>query len=314
MRTPHGPSILILACWLVSCATDEPPEAAASPEPLRRAFSVCGFANPESVAAHAGHRYVSNIGAVQDPTAVDGDGFISDLDARGNVLELSAFKPEVAPLNAPKGLAIVEDRLYVADIDRVVGFDIETREPVFEAKWEPGAPTLLNDLAVLDDQTLLVSDTLGGALLRLDLETSSLATFVGDVPGANGIAIDARRHLAWIVGVGADFAGGGLFVIDLTQAQPSAHQVDGPFGILDGIAVLPNGNLVISDWVSLEPAPGRLLVVTSDGEERRSIELGELQGPADFYFDRRRDALWIPAMTENCVRVSAVPRRHSSSR
>jgi sugar lactone lactonase YvrE len=207
---------------------------------------------------------------------------------------------------------VVEDRLYVADIDRVVGFDIETREPVFEATWEPGAPTLLNDLAVLDDHTLLVSDTLAGTLLALDLETSEFAAFASDVPGANGIAIDARRHHAWIVGVGADFAGGGLFAIDLDQPELGAHRVDGPFGILDGIAVLPNGNLVISDWVSLERAPGRLTVVTPDGEQVRSIELDDLHGPADFYFDRRRQALWIPAMTDNCVRVR--PQIQSSSR
>jgi hypothetical protein len=42
-----------------------------------------------------------------------------------------------AVLNAPKGLAVVCDRLYVADIDRVVGFDIETRKSVFEAVWSP---------------------------------------------------------------------------------------------------------------------------------------------------------------------------------
>jgi hypothetical protein len=90
---------------------------------------------------------------------------------------------------------------------RVAGFDIDTREPIFEATWEPGAPTLSNDLAVLDDHTLLVSDTLGGTLLRLDLDSATFELFAEGIPGANRIAIHARRQRVWIVGVGADFAG-----------------------------------------------------------------------------------------------------------
>jgi hypothetical protein len=311
MQTLYRTWIVAGACWLASCAADGPTEVAADLEPLSKPISICGFAHPESVAARGRHRYVSNIGAVQDPTALDGDGFISDMDAQGNVLELTAFKPEDTALNAPKGLAVVADRLYVADLDRVVGFDVDTRERVFEALWQPGAPTLLNDLAVLNDHALLVSDTLGGTLLRLDLDTKQFELLASAIPGANGIAIDARHQRVWIVGVGADFNGGGLFAFDLDRPERGAQRVEGPFGVLDGIALLPNAELLISDWVSnAEPVPGRLFVVTASGKREHPIELGDdLHGPADFYLDHKRDALWIPAMTDNCVRVIAAPRR-----
>lgn len=304
MRTLFGTLIAILA----SCTADQPLDVEADAAPLPKAGAICGFAHPESVAAHEGHRYVSNLGTLQDPTGLDGDGFVSDLDARGNILELTAFKPEHAPLNAPKGLAVVDDRLYVADIDRVVGFDIATREAVFEAIWEPNAPTLLNDLAVLDDATLLVSDTLGGTLLRLDLTTGQFALIAPELPGANGIAIDPEARRAWIVGVGSDFMGGGVFAVDLDEPERGARAIEGPFGVLDGVSLLPNGRLLISDWVSSEPTPGRLLVVTPANGKERSIEL-DLHGPADFYLDRKRDVLWIPAMTDNCVRVIDWSRR-----
>jgi hypothetical protein len=161
---------------------------------------------------------------------------------------------------------------------------------------------------VLDDHTLLVSDTLGGTLLRLDLDSGTFERVADGIPGANGIAIDARRQRVWTVGVGADFNGGGLFRIDLNGTEHEAQRVGELFGVLDGIALLPSGKLVISDWVSNDPVPGLLWVVTPAGEIERSIELDDLHGPADFDLDRKRGALWIPAMTDNCIRVVPAPR------
>ena len=88
---------------------------------------VDGFASPESVVSLSGRHFVSNMGAGIKPTEKDGDGFISEIDDAGHVVDLHAFpKKDGGTLNAPKGLAIVAGRIYVADIDRVVGFDIAT--------------------------------------------------------------------------------------------------------------------------------------------------------------------------------------------
>ena len=55
--------------------------------------------------------YVANINC--DPSAKDGNGFISVLNPVGSVKNLEWIKN----LNAPKGMAIFKGKLYVADID-----------------------------------------------------------------------------------------------------------------------------------------------------------------------------------------------------
>ncbi|HKP63926.1 MAG TPA: hypothetical protein VJV78_44635 [Polyangiales bacterium] len=288
---------------LVSCAADVRSDAP-DVESLSIRRSICGFSHPESVAAARGRYFVSNIGAELDPTAADADGFISELDRHGEILALRAF----APLDAPKGLAVVERTLYVADLARVVGFDIDSHERVFEASVTGDTPVLLNDLAVVDTHTLWVSDTLGNALWRLDLPSAGLTPIAHDVLGANGIAIDHARGRAYVVGVGADFGGGGLYELAL-DGNGGAREIDGPFGVLDGLALLHDGRLIASDWVELEqPAAGELITFTRAGKRQRTVRLAEeLHGPADFYYDARAELLWVPAMADNCVRVVPVP-------
>src|SRR5687768_8932286 len=122
-------TILVFAV-MASCLPSAPPARTSAPLPRTVA---CGFASPESVVGAAGHYYVSNIGRELAPLAKDGDGFISELDERGDVVALRAFPRADEKLNAPKGLALVSNTLYTADIDRVVGFDRGSRAKVFEA-------------------------------------------------------------------------------------------------------------------------------------------------------------------------------------
>ena len=58
--------------------------------------------------------YVSNIS--NHPFKKDGSGFISKVDLDGKIVELNW----VGKLNAPKGLTIVNDKLYAADVDELV--------------------------------------------------------------------------------------------------------------------------------------------------------------------------------------------------
>jgi len=271
--------------------------------------ATCGLSHPESIAAHGERRFVSNIGSALAPAEADGDGFISELDERGELVELHAFAPAETPLHAPKGLAVVGERLYVADLDRVVGFALDTRERVFEAALAREPVPFLNDLAVLDEHTLLVSDTAGGEVLRLDLDDRTFTTMATGVPGANGLAFDARAMRAYVVGIGADFSGGGLYALDLEGRGAAAEPIEGPFGLFDGLAELSNGELVASDWVDIaEPMPGRLLTFSTTGRPTGTYELaGALRGPADFYYDRAAALLWVPETQDGCVRVIALP-------
>lgn len=85
---------------------------------------VTGFAHPESVLIDGDRRFVSNIGEKLDPLGHDGDGFVSELDADGRIVALRALPIDSDRLDSPKGMAMLGGRLYVADIDRIVGFDL----------------------------------------------------------------------------------------------------------------------------------------------------------------------------------------------
>ncbi len=264
---------------------------------------VRGFSHPESVLIDGQRRFVSNLGAMRDPFGHDGDGFISELDADGRIVALRAFPREGKKLDSPKGMAVLDGRLYVADINRVVGFDLATREQVFEARVPGDEPTLLNDMVVAHD-AMIVSDTLRGKLYRVDIADGAFTVFADGLPGANGVAWDAVKNRILINGVGADFAGGDLFEVN---GAGVVHRLEhGPHGLFDGIAVLGDGRIVVSDWLTFaRPAAGAITIHAADGSGGVRFEAGlDIHGPADFAVDEASRSIWIPAMVDNEVVIA----------
>ncbi len=256
---------------------------------------ITGFASPESVLVAGDHVYVANVGAKLDPLGKDGDGFISRLAPDGTVQEMHAFPGDGSVLDAPKGMALVGATLYVADIDRVVGFDTATGSRSFEAALPPGPQAFANDIAADGDGTLLVTDTLRNAVFRLDPATGSWTQLTDAVPGANGIAVDPDNGTIAVAGIGAGFTGGDVFTLG-ADGRPTML-TGGPHGLLDGIAFRPDGSLLVSDWVSIDPpAAGRIV----DGRGAVTASGDDLRGPADFALgpDGR---LWVPSMPGNSV-------------
>lgn len=289
-------SRLLPLAILAACLTG----ASASAE-IATPIVIRGFANPESVLIGPEMRYVSNLGEKLDPAAHDGDGFVSLLDAQGMVLELRAF----TGLNAPKGMALSDGRLYVADIDRVVGFDLATRRQISSAQLPGAAPSLLNDIALMGDR-LLVTDTLRGELYELDPQTGRFVSRAQGIPGANGLVWDPDRGQAVIAALGADFMGGDLFA--WSPADGLRRMPDSPHGIFDGVALLPDGRVFVSDWVSLTPQSGAFLIFDPGTGESVASQLGvQIHGPADFALDATNDELWIPAMIDGSVVVLPLP-------
>lgn len=284
--------LAILAACLAS-----PGLAETTPAPV----TISGFSHPESVLIAPSLRYVSNIGADLAPLAKDGDGFISILDADGAIIELRGF----TGMDAPKGMALVRGVLYVADIDRVIGFDPETRDQVFSANMDCPQPCLLNDIVATGDK-LLVSDTVRGQLYELDPASGSFTLLAEGIPGANGLAWDEARDEAVIVALGSDFGGGHVFT--WSAAEGLAQIPDSPFGVFDGLALLPDGDLLVSDWVSLTPRPGAMLRINPNTGAASEVALPmPIRGPADFAFDAAGNRLWIPATLDGAVNIVATP-------
>ncbi|NQU55268.1 MAG: ATP-binding protein, partial [Bacteroidetes bacterium] len=95
--------------------------------------------------------YVANVNG--NPAEKDGNGFISILDADGNITNLKW----ITNLNAPKGMAIYKNKLYVSDITQLVEIDIEKGEII--KKYDAVNSVFLNDVSADNSGMIFVSDT-----------------------------------------------------------------------------------------------------------------------------------------------------------
>ena len=263
---------------------------------------LTGFVTPES-ALHDEARdvyWVSNIGA-GGPLGHDGDGFLSRVHPDGRV-EAGVIGPQHgAHLDAPKGMALVGDTLYVADIDRVRAFDADTGAPTGEIAI--AGAEFLNDVAAAPDGTLYVSDTGADANLTPTGHDAVYRIRPGAAPerwlsGAtlgnpNGLAVTADA--VWLV----TFGSGELIELALDGTIRARHAAPQGQGSLDGIEPLADGRFLITSW-----AAKAILIATRDGEF--AIERDGVESPADLGLDRSRGRVLLPLMNANTVLIDDV--------
>ena len=70
-------------------------------------------------------------------------------------------------LNAPKGMALRGDTLFVADIDILRMFNRRTGAPLGGVDVAERGATFLNDVAVGPDGSLYITDDAGGTIWRV---------------------------------------------------------------------------------------------------------------------------------------------------
>jgi sugar lactone lactonase YvrE len=323
-------SVLALAVVLVACSKDKPSEVtttAAQPtgttmaggttKPAETARAPAtppapsmgkpvltfkdGLNTPESVLYdQATDEYiVSNIAG--DPLAHDGNGYIAKLAPDGKVIEAKWIegKKKGVTLNAPKGLAIAGDKLYVGDIDTVRIFDEKTGAPAGEVKIPGG--TFVNDLAVAHDGRVLVSDSGlrsgkqamepsgSDAVYAIDKDKKLTTIAKGkELGGPNGLL--PRADKTWVVG----FQSGELYSLDAKGKRADVQKL--PNGSLDGIVALPSGDLLVSSWDAsgvFRGKPGGSFEVVLEG----------VKAPADIGYDTKRGRLLVPLFNDNEIRV-----------
>ncbi|MCP4849882.1 MAG: hypothetical protein GY899_18240, partial [Verrucomicrobiaceae bacterium] len=190
-----------------------------------------GVTAPESIYLDkkSGFLFVSQIGE-GGGMAKDGDGWITKMTPEGKVVE----KKWATGLNAPKGLRSSGDKLWVADIDRILAFSITSAKKVSELKV-PGA-LFLNDLACGKDGTVYVSDMLAGKIYQFKEETLDLSVLIeGDrIEQPNGLLVHKGKLIigGWGQNIQSDFSTetpGRLLSLDLKSGELNAITTD-PIG------------------------------------------------------------------------------------
>ncbi|MCK5236703.1 MAG: hypothetical protein KAR06_06930, partial [Deltaproteobacteria bacterium] len=257
-----------------------------------------GFSSPESVASDNKGKmfFVSNVGEELLPSTKDGDGFISLVTKEGKIKELKYLPAGDEFLDAPKGMVVVGKVLYVTDIDRVVGYNIKNRKKVFELDMSSEGSLFLNDLVVVGKDTLLVSATDIGKIYIINTgKEPSYELLAGGIPYVNGLYFDPHSSMVFVVSFGGEEKKiGDIGVIDLASDKASYKVLKKDVGQLDGVALIPGYGIVISDWVEFGK-PGRMLAFTpATGEVDVVSVFGQIQGPADFFYDSSCGKVWIP--------------------
>ena len=171
--------------------------------------------------------YVSNIAG--SPAEKNGKGFISTVDQEGKVIQLHW----IDGLNAPKGITVFNDILYVTDIDEVVLIDLK-KEKIIGNIAIPSA-LFLNDITHDTEGTLYISDTQTNTLFRI--KNGKPEKWLKDLQKVNGMA----------------FANGKIFcgtfhgILELDPYTKAQHYVVHHQGLIDGLIPYKTG-FIISNW------------------------------------------------------------------
>ncbi|TAI47581.1 hypothetical protein [Flagellimonas allohymeniacidonis] len=251
---------------------------------------VKGLEAPESVVYdHTSKQYyVSNVSG--QPAEKNGQGFISILSSDGKIL----VKKWISGLNAPKGLGLYYNQLFIADIDEVIQVDVQEGKIV--KRFPAEGATFLNDIEIAVDGAVYVTDTFGGnsiyrirdSQIELWLKNEAL-----DYPNGLKLVDDSILVSTWGVVTNSETFGteipGKLLKVNLETKQIT--ELSKPTGNLDGLEAFKDYFLV-SDWIS-----GGLISIDGEGKSQLVKELKP--GSADFFYNKSENLILVPQMLDN---------------
>lgn len=225
--------------------------------------------------------YVANIDGKSD--SLDGSGFISKVSLDGKIQNLRW----TSGLNAPKGMGLYKNRLYVTDVYRLVAINTETgqAEKTWDALVQKGA--FLNDVTVAKDGTVYVSDSRSDKIYRLKDDKWEIWMEGEQLNKPNGVLAVGKNQLM----IGCTKTGA-LRSVDVST-KTMMTIADG-MAATDGIVPEGKGNYFVSDW------NGRVFHVNADGTKEQLIDTrADKINAADIDYVSKRNLLIVPTFLKN---------------
>mgnify|MGYP002788646882 CR=1 FL=1 len=297
------PLLALVACGRGDAPVPEVPEGRIAV----KVGEVGGLSEPES-ARYDSRRdvwYVSNIAG--GPSDADGRGYITRISGDLETVDTMwvASGVDGVMLDAPKGMALVGDTLWVTDIRAIRGINVLDGSPVASVDI-PGAVSL-NDITYGTDGSLYITDT-GIEFTATGMshpgpdrvfrvtgrEVAEVLRFA-DAPAPNGIAVDADRGNLVIVPLASPT------IYRWTIGDSVADSVATGPGGYDGVMVLGDGRVLISSWADST-------VHVLDGTVLSPMITG-VPSPADLGVDTMRGHVAIPLLELGRVEFWTIPLR-----
>src|SRR5688500_10050660 len=274
-----------------------------------RVGSIEGFDTPESVKydADGDVYFVSNIAG--SPGGKDGNGYIARIaagDSARTVTRAIVGGRGGVTLHAPKGMEIVGDTLWVADIDVLRGFNKRTGAPVATIQF-PRPVHFLNDVAHGPDGALYVTDTgvqfdasggmtrpIRGQIFRVEGREVTVAASDSALDGPNGIVWDDDRQAFLVVSFP------GTAILSWAPGSGAPRPIATGAGQFDGVEVV-EGRALVSSWAD------STIQVLERGASSPTRLVGGVEAPADIGVDTRRSLLLVPLFAANRVELWSIP-------
>jgi hypothetical protein len=228
--------------------------------------------------------YVSNING--KPDGKDGNGFISKVSLDGEVTTASWAKG----MDAPKGMGLLDGKLYVSDINRV--HEIDTKSGKITKTYTVQGAKFLNDIAVANGK-VYVSDSGGGAIHVI--EDGKVTLFLSNLQGPNGLFAENGKLIV------AFWDAKTLNTIDISSKEitPRTEGVENP----DGIEALDNNEYLVSSWNGL--------IHHVDGDWKKTLVLDTRKdslNAADIEYVKSKNLLLVPTFFKNKVMAYEVDK------
>ena len=277
--------------------------------PLLAQITVTDLASPYSfVSDAAGKEYfISSVNG--EPDARDNNGFITKLDANGKIIDRKFIQGGLGDitLHAPKGMALVDHVLYVADLDMLRGFDASTGKPVVTIPMPPASSHLnrastaqISDVTFDGKGLLYCSDQPGNTIYRVDLATQRVTVLVSSkvLAGPSGVAVHPKTGqimvVSWDKGKIFEISPEGVVTEIFSNGFFSAR-----FQNLRGVDFDRWGNMYMSDFTT-----GKVWRMTWD--KRFQVIAEYLPSPGDLSIDRTNNLILVPYQLVNAAEMNGL--------
>ncbi|HCL04953.1 MAG TPA: ATP/GTP-binding protein [Chitinophagaceae bacterium] len=233
---------------------------------------------PESVLYDAGNKvlYVSNIDG--QPAEKDGKGSIGKVGLDGRIIQAAW----ISGLNAPKGMGLYKDKLYVADLTEVVVIDI--KKGSITGKIPVADAVFLNDISIDNQGVVYVSDSRSAKVHKI--ENGNVMLLVEKLQGPNGLL--AIKDGLLILDRGS--------LLKMTKDGQLSKLADGMDPGTDGIEMVNENEYIVSCWA------GVMYYVRTNGNKTTLLDTrNDKINSADIGYDSKRKIVYVPTFYRNTV-------------
>jgi hypothetical protein len=219
--------------------------------------SVCYYENDEVL-------FVSCING--NPVEKDLNGFVAKVSLTGEIILLKWIQE----LNAPKGMGIFQDKLYITDIDRIVEVNITENKIINEFQIEDAG--FLNDITIDPQGSVYISDMSTGIIHRMI--NGKTETWIQSelLINPNGLFYENGDILAGTKN--------GIFTIRISDKK-IWHLVKNT-GSIDGLEAHDEGDYFISDWVGkvqlVSPEKENVILINTGGQNINAADIKYIPG------------------------------------